>query len=687
MGEMIDETDDDIVRRINERIKDAKQHYSEWRRMAIESYGFMATYGQWSDEDKATLEEANRPIVAFNRIARTINAVSGMEVQNRQEVRFIPRTVGASGVNQLLTGACKWVRDNCDAEDEESESFQDMLISGMGWTETRMDYETDADGVILIDRIDPLEMLGDETARKRNLDDARWVARIREMDDDEVKRRWPNVSETGDMTDFWMTGDSEPHDATNAWKYQGGAQGTTGKKTRFIVQYQEWGKEDYYRVLSQNGNIIEIHKDKYIGPNGEQPIDSNKHTRLVEYVRKSGLKMVKQTKRKYKQAFIAGSTLLEYEDSPCQEGFTFKCITGMRDRNRGIWFGLVELMKDPQRWANKWLSQIMHILNSNAKGGLLAEKDAFENIRKAEDEWAKADAITWAKPGALSQGKIQPKPPSPYPQGFDRLMVEAIQAINDTPGVSLETIGMANRNQPAYLEAQRKQSGLTVLAVFFDSLRRYRKEQGRLMAHYITEYISDGRLIRISGPQGAQYIPLLRDQLTMKYDIVVDDAPTSPNMKERTFAILMELMPQFAALGMKVPPEIIDYAPIPEDLSLAWKRGMQPDPQAMQMQQRQANAAITKDESQAALNYAKVDESGAKAQHDIAIAGWEQINMYHKMNHMQEGHEFDMVKSANNEHIKQQAFERDQARKDEAFIREQIRRDQANMAKNSPMSE
>lgn len=555
------EDSNDLITWINTELKNAKAHYQDWRNKAQECYDFVASE-QWDEDDKTKMQEKGRIPIVFNRIARVINVVSGMEVQNRQEVRYIPRELGDAGVNEVLTSAAKWVRDNCDAEDEESEAFQDTLICGEGWTETWMDYESDPEGLVRIDRIDPLEILSDHQAKKRNKDDSRWVARFKKLPTTEFREMWPDANPTKPVVDL-ESEDEKPHDATGPFYEKESAK--HDDKFVTVVQFQWWEREVYYQVQ--------------IGPQ-VQELDENKFKMLSEKAGKRGIKLqsVKRTRKKYQQAFISGSEILEQGEAPCKKNFSFRCITGLRNRNDNTWFGIVELMKDPQRWANKWLSQIMYIISVNAKGGLLAEKTAFENVAKAENTWASADSITWLNPGGLE--KVREKGQAEYPEGLDRLLQYALQSINDVPGVNLELMGMANRDQAGVLEAQRKQAGVTILAVFFDALRRYRKEQGRVLMYFIQEYVSDGRLIKVLGKNGQeQYIPLVRDPNAAVYDVVVDDAPTSPNMKEKVFATLSQLVPQLLQAGIPIPPEILDYTPLPEALTKKWKEQLnQPKP-------------------------------------------------------------------------------------------------------------
>ncbi len=557
-------SEDAILARAKRDRRLARAHSAEWRKTAREDYDFVAGE-QWSEEDKQLLSEGLRPVITFNRLGTIIDAVSGSEVSNRQEVQYIPREQGDAGVNEILTNAAKWVRDNCDAEDEESDAFLDVVICGMGWTETRMDYDEDVEGQVRIDRVDPLEMTWDHRASKRNLSDAKWVGREIKIPADEFEAEWPDKVDECRAS----TGDefSDADDET------GGEPTVNDPRGRYSEDSDSKGSQDsakHYRVFEYQWierQAVHVVMDPTSGELKEYTADEFKTISERAKKLKQEFKSVKQRRKVYMRAFICGNTLLESGPSPCKYSFTYKAITGKRDRNANTWYGIVRAMKDPQRWANKFFSQILHIINTNAKGGVMVETGAVSNVRKFEDGWAKPDGIAWLNSGALAKGSIQPKPPAPYPQGVDRMMEFAVGSIRDVSGVNLELLGMADREQAGVLEYQRKQAGLTILATMFDSLRRYRKEQGRLLLHFIQEYVSDGRLIRITGQNGnPQYVPLVRQSDTVKYDVVVDDAPNSPNQKEKTWAIISQMMPMISKLP--VPPqmwsEILAYSPLPD---------------------------------------------------------------------------------------------------------------------------
>ena len=253
------------------------------------------------------------------------------------------------------------------------------------------------------------------------------------------------------------------------------------------------------------------------------------------------------TKMIWRQAFLGADILGEPEDTLCGE-CAWKFITGKRDRNKGTWFGLVRAMKDPQRWANKWLSQSLHILNSNAKGGVMIEEGALTDKRQFEESFAKPNAVSWVPNGTLASGRIQPKPQAAMPAGFMQLMEFAVSSVRDVSGINLEMLGMADRDQPGILEYQRRQSAMTVIARLFDSLRRYRKMQGELMLKLIKDYLSDGRLIRIVGDNGAQYVPLMKVDGVEEFDVIVDEAPTAPNQKEVSWSIIQAMLPVVAPM-------------------------------------------------------------------------------------------------------------------------------------------
>jgi hypothetical protein len=152
-------------------------------------------------------------------------------------------------------------------------------------------------------------------------------------------------------------------------------------------------------------------------------------------------------------------------------------------------------------------------------------------------------------------------------------------------------------------------------------MRLYYKTMGRQMAAYVRDYMSEGTLILVTGEAGKQYVPLTKNKLAQSYDVIVDEAPTSVNMQERTWAVLETLIPQMLSAGMKLPNEILDYAPLPADLQEQWKKALQPDPQSMQIQQASVKATLDKLVAEVTKLQAGAQLDQAKAQEIMAELG------------------------------------------------------------------
>jgi hypothetical protein len=567
---------------------------NDWYDDAKEDFDFVAGR-QYSDDDIATLKKKKRPVVVFNRLQSVINAVTGYEVGNRREVRYIPREEGDVKANEVLTAAGQWFNDEAKGDYVRSAVFSNTIVCGMGWADTRLNFTESPEGQPKEEDIDPFEMAWDRDSRQRNLQDATRLWRARRVPLEDAMEMFPGY--TRDQLNAAWSNINSPQDLKRS---ESGPSTTSTQDYVTIVQCQYVTRQTYY-----------LAQDPMTGEQSEftQAEFETANKRLKQL---AGFEMegVKFRKRVIKQAFL-GAVVLKYGDGPCPTDFSLQCVTGMYDRNKGTWYGLVRAMKDPQRWANKWLSQMMFIMNSNSKGGLLAEKGAFDNSREAERTWAEADAITMVNDGRL--GSIREKTQAPFPIGFQQLTEFAIGSIREVSGVSLELMGTRESNQPIGLEQSRKQAGLNILQWAFDGMKLYSEKQGAVVLWYLQHDLSDGRLIRIVGKDNEKYVKLLK-QADLEYDIIVDDSPTAPNQKEQVWAIVNSFMP---LVGKVIPPEYIlkmlKYSPLPASIVAQLEEMAQaPNPQAQQaaeMKARAMTAEIDKTNSEAMLNQAKAQQA------------------------------------------------------------------------------
>lgn len=574
---------EDLTVKLQNWFRQDYEAQSDWRAAAREDYEFYNGH-QWANKDIATLQNQKRPVMTFNRIAPIINAVVGSERNNKREIRFIPRHVGEAAADEVLSNAAQWFMDEADADYENSSAFSDAVICGMGWVETRIDFENSPQGNPYVARLDPLKMVWAHNSHKANLINAERLWYVDKKPVEEAKLMFPEVA-VEDLDANWFGLENISEDS---------------KDVVTLIECRWFEREYFY--LTQTGELS-----------------------AEEYKADSNIKATRLTRKVAKRAFLGRRVLAEPDTPLAPKGsLGWECITAYIDKTKHQFYGLVRSLKDAQRWSNKFFSQIMFIMNAQAKGGIMAERGAFDDDRQAEESWARADNITWLKQGGTM--RIVPKPAPSFPTGFFQLFEECKQSFSSISGLSPEFIGTREVNQAGILENTRKQSSLNLLAEIFDNLRRYRKRQGLIILHLLQKYLNDGRLMRIISQDKIQYLPLTAQILqNQEYDVIVDDAPTSPNEKERNFAIIQQLMPilqQYMTPEMGL--ELLNYSPLPASLVEKFKniygnRQQQPNEPSPQMQKHEAELAKINAQTQAITQKAAIDMQTTmhKAQLDL----------------------------------------------------------------------
>lgn len=604
--------DEELLARFQRWDKALELRWSEWKNEARMCFEFRDGH-QWDEQDIALMQERNRIPVVFNLTGATIDAVCGAEIQNRQQTQYFPREAGDTGVSDVLSQGAEYLTDESNGDQEDSEAFRDALTCGIGVVE----YRPELDGMearILKERIDPLEVMFDANARRACFEDARYLRREIPMSRDE-------------FDDF--------REAIGKPDLEGGDVGLAGKRTTIVdptVRYTHGllGSDDEVTVCEwQWWDKEPINMVAIPSPDGSKQLvklDDEQTKQAQDLAQAAGLEPLhtgKTTQKVFYRAYVCEGEVVSHERIPA---FSYRAITGKKDHKRRTYYGLVRPMIDPQRLANKLYSESLHIVGSNAKGGLLAEEGAVSDVRQFEESWSQSDAITWVVNGAMANAsgpRIVPKEPPPFPQALFPMMEWAKQMVRDVTGVNEEILGLVGREQAGVLEHQRKQAAYGILSPFFDALRRYRRDSGRLLLLLMREYLPADKLVRVVDKGSAKYVPLAETMEAQEYDIVVDEAPSGPNQKARVMAVITPMMPWLTEAGLddEFWAGIAKYSDLPaavaNEIAEAFKRKAENEAKAAEaqqpMQQRLMEAEVADKENNARKAGADADYSEARA--------------------------------------------------------------------------
>jgi hypothetical protein len=615
----------------------------EWQGEAQEDFNFRDGI-QWTADERRILEEELRPILTFNLTKSSIDLIMGMNEDNRIVHKASPVDPTDGFLAEVLNDITNWVAETNEFEDEEDDALESAAICGRGYVAIDFLPDPKKFGEIIMEEVSiPVrEVHFDPTSRRPNFQDASHVCWDRWMPVEEFKLRYPKI--TGKRLEDII-------EASGSFGLENAAKDVPQSSFDIPVDVSS-DDSDYDMPLDLNfydktkGMVRVVHMEyweaykKYFVFNPEtglfEEVGEKKPSKLqqAQFLETFGQEMVieEMMDKRVKWIQFTGDQLLYDAVSPLPfDGFSIVPMFAFKDvsKRTANHFGLVRLMKDPQKEVNKRWSQALNMLNQQVQPGVYAETEAFVDERQALVSMKESGSITWVQAGALTQGKLKERTVPTFPNAPMQMEQFSQDIMKKITGINPDLLGQdRGRQEPGVVIRLRQQQGVTLLKPLFKAYNRMKKGLFKRQLAIIMAYMPDAQVKRILGqndryqiqpdgtivdmasmveqedPQTGEVVQVptltadIRDIRNLEYNLAAEEAPGNMTKRMLELTALMEMQAQ----GFPVDPnQIIDKMDIPASEKKRWMDYIAAQEQA------QAQQAEEQMQTQVALETEKIN--------------------------------------------------------------------------------
>ena len=631
---------------------DARDSDSLFQREADEDFGFYDGTLQWTAIEKQILYEERRPAYTFNLMKGSVDLVLGMNEDIKVRYIATPTERTDGFLAEVLNDVAEHVEDKGNFEEEEDEAFESCTIAGRGYN--AIDFVPNPNRIghinIRLTNIIQSEVKIDPASRKKNLSDSMYISWDKWLNIADFQVRYPKFAT--DAEDILETGTISPIPL-----------GPLDVQPPFEADVElDTELSDYGRPL--NVNFYDRHKrmirvvhieywepyDRYYGFNpqsGQIEEFEKKHLKRLREIFGPKFEFVTIKDKKVKWIQVTGDRLLFDDDSPLtypgfsiSNCFAYRDVSGKTQNN----FGVVRLIKDPQREVNKRWSQTTNLLNNQVQPGVYAEVGAFVDDQQAEQSMKEPGGVTYVQEGAIGSKKFQEKKVPTFPDAPLRLEEFAQAMIRRISGINPDLLGMdRGRQEPGVVVRLRQQQGMILLKPLFKASRQLKKANFEKMLSIIMEYMPDDQILSILGQNDRYQIvgdvifdrdnpdlqANVRDVRNLKFDIKSEEIPGNRSSRMLELAVYLEMQTG----GFPVDPRVvIDKLDLPQSEKNAWMQYIAQQAEMAKLEKERAfqleMAKITgkaeldnkRIDSDTAVKVGKLNASIEKDQGNLSIA-------------------------------------------------------------------
>jgi hypothetical protein len=625
-----------LLERVKDVYNDAITYDREWQMNAEEAFGFRDGWAQWKKEERDILADERRPALTLNIIKSHIDLIKGLNEDIKQ--RYISTPVGIEDalLCEIVNNVVYWLYNKNDFEAEEDNAYESSLISGRGWI--AMDYDIDENNMsdikVTMTSIPVHEVRFDPAARKRDLSDASYVIHDKWLSLEDFVIKYPKFEKKA----------REAFDC-DAWpKYQliddlGLESGQINNDINDESDYSDPLDIQYFDSKKKQMRVCHMEYWKYVKKYHVYEHQSGKLTPVnmpwkefkAGYAKAFPGKPLRYETTTVKEVWwlqFCGEEILYNGRSPIKyPGFSMvPCfLFGDVSRRKGYHFGMVDLMKDPQREINKRSSQVLNLFNQQVQPGVYAEARAFANLDQAEASMKESGSITVLQDGAISQKRFQERTVPTFPSAILQMGEYAREMVRHITGINPDLLGMNDKRQEAGIVVQlRQQQGMAILKPVFKAYNVMREEIFKRLVAIVMTHMPSQQIMKILGEPGRYTIDngLLTDTKTglqanirnaqnIAYDIDTEPETASMTQNALELATFMEM----GKNGIPIDPKVmIGKTNLAISEKIRWVKYIEA------MEQSQAEAAQHEMDMQMKENERKHEIEMKKLDIQLAIA-------------------------------------------------------------------
>jgi len=589
-----------------ERHQRAMQAQQVWATPAKRNVDFFEGR-QWTAAQIA--KRKDRPSFAFNVIAPLVRLILGYQSNNKVDITFDPSDDARSSdeTARALSLLEKKIAKMSGLEFVDVEVFMDGLLTGRGFYDTRLNYESNDLGELRDKAIDPFSVYLDPDTDTYDINESagfanysRWVSideieacygkPVSDLLQPFISGQTPigpvsSVNTNDEVSPIRRFGQFE--DETNwYWEQFYSLMGDfvdTKRKTIRLIDSQ-------HKVRERRNVIIDLET----GDKKTLPIDwdRNKIEKVLYHAEQVGNPCVVQPRmvERIQWSTFAGDVML-YDQPSLYASYT---ISGFFPYfRRGITRGVVDDLIDPQLEKNKRRNAEIEIVSKTANGGWMYHQDSLTPEQKRNlRRFGSTPGVTveWKGEAGMKPTQIEPGVPA---MAHERLESKADDDIRRISGINESALGELDRVQSGRaIEARQRQSVISI-QLYMDNFTRTKSLQGRKHLEIIQNHYTEPRLYRVLGEDGkfvqmminqkqsdpdTGVLRILNDVTVGKYSVTVDNTPLAATFASAQFEEMMLLLE-------KMGPAIGPYLPLFSDLIIDMSTMPRKDEWVQRMQQ------------------------------------------------------------------------------------------------------